>query len=223
VKRTYKTKTQRKGKGFGAQSEPPEDQLKQQAFLYLLGYSTLVDFTEVAPDCFEFVQKHWKEGNELFSALATGELVEAQTVVHTGPWTAKQLAQLLPELDRFALVTSPERQEWGEEVGVQTLRRLKQKGLETFYDALAERHRESFTAAETLGALLEQELGAETVDSGALYDRYGNQEGPRDLVVELAGKEYAFRVFHTPNKAETDDSLPTEVATVVSRWEQVAA
>jgi hypothetical protein len=219
VTRNYLTTKTTSDKGFAPSNKPPEDQLKQEAFLYLLGYAELLNFADLKPDCFQFVQKHRDDGLALFAALAEGKLVEAQTLAHTGPWTAEEFGYLLPELDRVALATSTERQEWGDQVGVQTLRRLHQKGLEAFYEALTERHRESFTAAETLGTLLEQELGAETVDTGALYNRDGTQEGPRDLVVALGDKEYAFRVFHAPYRAETDDALPAAVAAVVSRWE----
>jgi hypothetical protein len=222
VKRAYKTTTPQKSKGFAPSRKPPEDQLKQGAFLYLLGYAKLLDFAELEPDCFQFVQNHWKEGNQLFDQLAAGDLVGAQTLVHEGAWSAESFGHLLPELDRVALATSPERQEWGGQLGVQTLHRLHQKGLESFHDALAERHKESFAAAETLGTLLEQELGAETVDTGALYSPKGEQEGPRDLVVALGGKEYAFKVFHAPYRVETEDTLPAGVAAVVSQWEATA-
>jgi hypothetical protein len=222
MKKNYKATTTN-GKGFAPSNTPPEDQLKQEAFFYLLGYAELLNFADLEPDCFAFVQKHWDQGNALFNSLAEGDLVGAQTLIHEGLWTAVELEYLLPELDRVALASSTQRQEWGEQMGAQTLRRIQQKGLVAFHSALAEKHRESFSAAETLGTLLEQELGAETVDSGALYNRNGTQEGPRNLVVAMGGKEYAFRVFHAPCRAETDDDLPAAVAAVVSRWEKEVA
>ena len=96
--------------------------------------------------------------------------------------------------------------------------------LKRLYAELQQRHRVSFEAVEELQQALEKDLGAELLDTGALYTKDGEQEGPRDLVVGLQGKEFSFRVFHNPRKAETDDTLPAEVSAVVSRWEaEVAA
>ena len=88
------------------------------------------------------------------------------------------------------------------------------------YQNLQEQHRESFQAAETLQKALEA-TGLELLDTGAYYDKEGNQEGPRDLVMEVPGTdtEYAFRVHHDPRKAETDDTLPAAVAEAVAKWE----
>jgi hypothetical protein len=94
----------------------------------------------------------------------------------------------------------------------------EQQKLKQLYAELQQRHRVSFEAAESLQNALEKELGAELLDTGALYTKDGEQEGPRDLVVGLKGAEFTFRVFHDPRKAETDDNLPSEVAAVVSRW-----
>lgn len=99
----------------------------------------------------------------------------------------------------------------------------EQQKLKSLYAELQQRHRVSFEAAESLQLALEKQVGAELLDTGALYSPDGEQEGPRDLVVEVKGNEYTFRVFHDPRKAETDDTLPAEVAAVVAQWAEVAA
>ena len=88
------------------------------------------------------------------------------------------------------------------------------------YRNLLQRHRASFDAAETLQRALEG-VGLELLDTGALYNADGEQEGPRDLVMGVPDTEteYAFRVYHDPRKAETDGDLPTDVAEAVAKWE----
>ena len=55
-----------------------------------------------------------------------------------------------------------------------------------------------------------------------LYNPDCTQEGPMELVVALGSMEHAFKVFHSPYRAETKDILLARGPAVLSRWEAMA-
>jgi hypothetical protein len=215
----YRNKGVTKAKGFGATQQKDEERLREQSMFYVLGYGKWLEWSDIEPDTLVFTQNHWDEANELFGLLAQGKTVEALTALRKGPWTASAVAQLLPELDVWARLVSPERDAQGPMNG-DLLTSIGRHGLETYHRALLEKHKESAEATEALQNALE-ELGLELWDTGAYYDKEGNMEGGRDLVMGVPNSktEYTFRVFHSPRVAETDDDLPDDVSEVVRQWE----
>jgi len=199
-----------------------EDRLREQTLFYVLGYGKWINWQELEPDTLPFVQKYWEEGNEVIALLAAGAVTEAVTALREGPWSAQDLGQLLPELDRWALLVSSDRYAKGP-MDEETLAEVRSHGLETYHDALLLKHAASVEATEALQAVLEV-LGLELLDTGAMYSATGEQEGARDLVMGVPGTEteYAFRVWHSPRKAETEDTLPNDVEAAVRQWEVVA-
>jgi len=205
--------------GFGKDSAKIREEYREQGLFYVIGYGQWLDWSAIEPDTLQLVQKFWDDGNALFDLLASGKVVDAVACLRNGPWSGEDIARLLPELDEWALALSPERRLLGA-FGIETLRMLSKRGMEDYYVALLDKHRESAEAAETLQAALEA-VGLEFLDTGAMYDANGDMEGPRDLVMGVpnADTEFAFRVFHSPRRAEYDGSLPEEVASAVQQWE----
>lgn len=214
----YKKASVTQGKGFGS-TQKDEEQLREQGAFYILGYGKFIPWGDLEPDTLTFTQKFWDEANELFDLLAKGQYVEALTALRQGPWTGTDLARLLPELDTWARVSSAERQALGP-MTERTLRLLAKHGLETYHDGLLDKHKESAEATQALQDLLEREMGATCVDTGAYYDKEGNMEGGRDLVLELRnGAEVALQVFHTPRRAEYEGAIPERMRELISVWE----
>ena len=199
-----------------------EERLREETIFYVLGYELWLNWEDLEPDTLQFVQKHWEAGNKLFALLAERDLVAAVTAMREGPWSARDLGQLLPVLDDWALALSEERRAFGE-MNEDTLHMVRRYGMEEYHLALLAKHKQSAEATEALQASLEA-IGLELLDTGAMYSATGEQEGPRDLVMGVPGTEteYAFRVWHSPRKAETQDPLPTDVARAVQQWEVVA-
>lgn len=199
-----------------------EDKLRESTFFYVLGYELWLNWEEMEPDAFELVRTYNDEGKELFGLLAARDFLGAVVCLREGPWSAKDLGQLLPELDSWAMALSEKRRALGE-MSEDTLQMIRVYGMEQYHLALLEKHKESAEATEALQAKLEA-IGLELLDTGAMYSASGEQEGPRDLVMGVPGTEteYAFRVWHAPRKAETDDNLPKDVEAAVRQWEVVA-
>ena len=210
-----------RGQGFGITKEQ-EDKQREVAFFYVLGYGKWVKWEDLTSRELLFVKEYGNEAAKLFELLANNAVVEAVAALREGPWSLQDLYQLMTRLDKWAELTSEDRLGLGE-MSEEILRTLHNHGLETFHLALLEKHKESAEATEALQATLEA-IGLELLDTGAMYSANGEQEGPRDLVMGVPGAEteYAFRVWHAPRKAETEDTLPKDVAAAVQRWEVVA-
>lgn len=209
-------------KGFGKMSEKHEKELRGQAIFLALGYQKYFDWTDVEPDTLSFVQKFWVEGNAVFDALNNNDYWTARHLLEEGPWTYKDLGVLIRELDEWALGLSEERREIGA-MPMEEIEYLTYAGLHYYHEALVERHPESIKATESLQKLLEQELGAEMVDTGATYDREGNQQGGRDLVMELKnGEEVALHIHHNPRRAEYEGAIPERMKALIAQWEAAA-
>lgn len=206
-------------KGFGVPSKEAEDKMREQSCLMVLGYGKWVDWSDLESDTLNFVQQYWEEGNHLFETLSEGKVLDALTQLRNGPWSATDLARMLPELDHWAMLMSAERAVLGP-MNERIIRTITNEGVETYYGALLEKHAESVEATEDLQRALE-ELGLELWDTGAMYSPEGLQEGPRDLVMGVPDTEteYAFRIYHAPRKAEYEGTLPEEVAAAVKQWE----
>ena len=199
-------------------SEEQEGRLKEQSIFYVLGYGKWVSWSNLNPVFFQIVKKFPKEASEVFSFLASNKTIEATLALRVGPWKSQDLGSLLPELDTLANI-NPDRKSLGP-VTSKVLRMLQKHGIESYHEALLEKHKESSEATEALQEALEG-IGLEMWDTGAMYSREGEQEGPRDLVMGVPGTdtEYSFRIHHSPRKAEFEDSLPPEVKKVVKVWE----
>jgi hypothetical protein len=208
-------------KGFGEQSRKKEEMLREQGIFYVIGYGKWLEWSSVEPDCFTFTQSFWDEANKLFDYLAKNQIIEAVSTLRKGPWSSDDIGLLLRELDRWAMLSNPERAIQGS-VTTRTLRELHYFGLESYHDALCRKHSESVSVTEKLQEFLE-DVGLEFIDTGAYYDKEGNQDGPRDLVVGVPGTstEYSFRVYHYPKKAEYEGTLPEEVKKAVQLWQEM--
>jgi hypothetical protein len=206
-------------KGFGERAQRQEQELREQGIFYALGYGQWLDWSSVEPDCLNFVQSFWDEALELFELLSKGDVLGSVNALRKGPWTSDDLGLLLRDLDNWAFISSEERAALGP-MTQQTLRKLQGFGIECYHEALCEKHKESVSATEALQEVLEQE-GLEFLDTGAYYDKEGNQDGPRDLVVGVpgTGTEYSFQVYHSPRKAEYKGVLPDNVKEAVHRWQ----
>ena len=213
----YRKATIAKGSGF---ANPPEldARLLDHTAFQVLGYGEFISWGDIEPDTLAFTQKYWEPANELFTLLANGQYVEALKALRQGPWSPHVLPELLIDLDLWALALSPERQELGA-MSAQILDLLRRHGMETYHGALRQRHLASFEAAESLQDLLETEMGAEMVDTGALYDREGNMEGARDLVMQLRnGAEIALRVYHDPRQVKYEGAIPERMQKLIESW-----
>ena len=209
-------------KGFGKINEKQEKELRGRAIFLILGYRKYFGWRDIEPDVLTFVQQFWDEGNELFNALYANDVWTARNLLEQGPWTYKQLGVLIKELDEWALGLSAERREMGA-MPLEEIEHLTYAGLHYYHEALLARHSESVEATDSLQKLLEKELNAEMVDTGATYDRDGNQEGGRDLVLELKnGEEVALHVHHNPRKAEYEGVIPDRMKALIAQWEAAA-
>lgn len=210
-----------RGQGFGVTKEQ-EDKHREVAFFYVIGYGKWVKWEEMDPGELPFVNDYGNEAAKVFELLANNAVVQAVTALREGPWNLQDLYKLMTQLDQWAELTSEDRFNLGE-MNEDILRTLHNHGLETFHLALLEKHKESAEATEALQATLEA-IGLELLDTGAMYSANGEQEGPRDLVMGVPGTEteYVFKVWHAPRKAETDDTLPKNIAAAVRQWEVVA-
>ena len=199
-------------------SEEQEGRLKEQTIFYILGYGKWVSWGDLDPSPLQIVKKFPKESSEVFSLLSSNKIIEATLALRIGPWKYQDLGSLLPELDVLANL-DPDRESLGP-VTTKILRILQKHGLESYHESLLEKHKESSEATEALKTALEK-VGLEMWDTGAMYSREGEQEGPRDLVMGVPGTdtEYSFRVYHSPRKAEFEGSLPLEVKRAVEIWE----
>jgi hypothetical protein len=211
-------------KGFGQKAVINEDRLREQSAFYVLGYGKFINWQDLEPDTLNFVQTYWDDGNNLFGQLATGNLIDALVTLRTGPWTARDLGQLLPELDTWAMVLSAERKALGE-MTERTLRLLANYGIEVYHEALLKKHSESAEAEATLTKALEQ-VGYTLYDTGAMYSKDGEQEGPRDASYECEGApDLICKVYHAPMrvvwKTDGEGEVSAEVKTVLKQWEGV--
>jgi hypothetical protein len=206
-------------KGFSKESEKLAQEIRGESIMLVLGYSKWLEWSDIEPDTLVFVQKFWTEGNELMDTLAAGGIWEARNLLEKGPWGYQDLGMLIRDLDQWAMALSEERREIGD-MPLEEVSKTVYYGLETYHEALLAKHAESAQAAETLQQALEG-LGLELWDSGAMYDRDGNQDGPRDLVMGMPETEieYAFRIYHSPRRAEYEGTLPEDLAAAVRQWQ----
>jgi hypothetical protein len=220
----YKKATITGSKGFGM-TKKDEDRLREQGIFYVTGYEFWIKWETLEYRTLTFVAKYPVEATRVFTLLAERKVVEATAALRKGPWTAHDLGTLLKELDEQAWEQSEDRRNQAPagQVDERILRTLSNYALGAYHDALMVKHKESAEATEALQGALE-EMGLELLDTGAMYSAEGEQEGPRDLVMGVPGSEteYAFRVYHDPRKAETDDDLPTDVKQAVATWEVAA-
>ena len=201
------------------QREKDEIRLREQGIFYVTGYGMWINWEDLEPDTLTFTQKYWDEANGVFTLLSAGKLIEGTTALRKGPWTALDIGALLQELDEWALNLSSGRQKMGELDG-NVLRTLSTYAVEAYHDALMTKHAASFEATEELQRLIETEMGAEMVDTGAYYDKEGNQEGARDLVFELKnGSEVALQVYHNPRKVAHEGAIPERMQNLIAQWE----
>lgn len=206
-------------KGFGKVDTKLAEKVRGESVLLVLGYARWIDFADVEPDTMAFVQKFWDEGNQLLDTLAEGDIWTARNLLEEGPWSYEDLGVLVRDLDEWAMVLSDERQVIGS-MPLEEVRKTLHHGLEVYHDALLKHHSASAEATDALQEALEAH-GLELWDTGAMYDREGNQEGPRDLVMGVPNTEteYAFRVYHSPRKAEYNGALPDAIQETVKQWE----
>ena len=221
-KKKYKATVQTVGNGFGRVDEKLAKRIKEDGALMVLGYTQWIDYADIEPDTLSFVQKYWDDGNRLMDALASKDYVQAMALLREGEWTHEDISTLLPELDQWAMGLSAERREIGA-MALEGIRALVRHGMETYHEALLAKHAESVEATESLQQLLEAGMEATMVDTGAYYDAAGNQEGGRDLVLELAnGMEVALTVHHNPRHVDYEGAIPERMKALIGEWEVAA-
>ena len=226
-KRKYGHTPQGFSKKSEAQKEKQDARARHELPFLLFGFAHFIDYKDLEPDCFDFVQEHWDEGNELFDLLAAGNLTEAHDRLVNGPWANDELFGLVSEVDTWALLASTDRQMYGPNPTSPLQNILRRRGLEAYHDALMIKHSASSKAAETLGELLERETKWTVVDTGAMYEPNGEMTTKwRDLVLEgPGGTEVALQTTHTPRYQVkvADGSLPESFTTVIAQWGELVA
>lgn len=209
-------------KGFGKVSPELEARRKEHLAFVILGYGRWIPYESFDFESMSLARKWPVEGREVFECLGT-DPINAKILMVSGPWQASDLGSMLPQLDLIAWDLDEGRQEFPRQANAEMLECLSEAGLEAFHDALLERHADSVSATNALTDLLES-LGAELVDSGAMYDADGNQEGPRDAVFDLQDDtELACKVYHSPRRVEIEYNyerpLPPDILDAIEQWQ----
>lgn len=208
-------------KGFGksVSREKQEQEFKNLQSLALIGLSTLFDTERVDIASFSLFHEFPEETQSLFASFASDDLIQASRLILNSDWSVLMLHSFLSEMEDYANVLCDEFHKIVNETPSFRMKVLTRLGIGALNDALLEKHSESVEATVALQELLEG-IGGEMIDTGAMYDADGNQEGPRDLVMDFPDwPEVHFRVFHNPRRVETKDILSYAIRQQIKTWE----